>query len=288
MPSLSFQPIFKSISNCTSKATSSHRQYRYLHIRNQDNILTVSLNRPEKKNAMSFAMMRELIALAQDLKSDRQVRAVILTGEGSSFCAGIDLGDLSHPKHRAFGLWELVKPWQSMFQRVCLIWRDMPVPVIAAVHGHCIGAGLQLVLAADVRISTPDCQLAILEGKWGLVPDMGLTQAAYGVVRADVLKELAMSARLLDGQQAQSLGLVTHVHDNPIELAEQLAAEFANRSPDAVLASKRVINHMYQQSACTLYQEKMWQLKLMLGENRKLAVKKAKDQAVKFAKRQFG
>lgn len=168
-----------------------------------------------------------------------------------------------------------------------MIWRDVPVPVIAVLEGYCIGAGLQLALACDIRISHPDCKLAIMEAKWGLVPDMGLTQSGFGVVRADILKELAMTARIINAEQGKELGLVSHCSETPLEQAQQLAAEFAERSPDAVLASKRVINAMFEQSAVTLYIEKVWQLKMMFGRNRKLALRKAKQASTEFGKRQF-
>ena len=262
-------------------------QYRTLQVSIAQDILTITLNRPQKKNAMSFEMMHELIAAAVRISADKTLRAVIINGAENTFCAGIDLGDLNQPKNQAYALWELIKPWQSLFQRVCLVWRDVPIPVIAVLEGHCIGAGLQLALACDVRISSPNCQLSIMEAKWGLVPDMGLTQSAFGVVRADVLKELAMSARIIDAEQGKKLGLISHCSELPLEHAQTLATEFAQRSPDAVLASKRVINAMYQQSAVTLYQEKWWQVKLMLGGNRKRALKKAKEASTAFAKRQF-
>ena len=262
-------------------------QYQTLQVSVNEAILTVTLNRPHKKNAMSFEVVKELIAVANHISKDKRLRAVILNGAEGTFCAGIDLGDLNNPSSQAYALWELVKPWQSSFQRVCLVWRKLPIPVIAVLEGHCIGAGLQLALACDVRISHPDCQLSIMEAKWGLVPDMGLTQSALGVVRADILKELAMTARIIDGEQAKTLGLVSHISDTPLMHAQTLAAELATRSPDAVLASKRIVNAMYQQSALTLYKEKAWQIKLMLGRNRKLALKKAKASATEFGKRQF-
>lgn len=267
-------------------AVAAH-QYQTLQVSITDSILTVTLNRPHKKNAMSFEMMHELIKVATQVKKDKKLRAVIINGAEETFSAGIDLGDLNQPRNQAYALWELIKPSQSLFQRVCLIWREVPIPVIAVLEGHCIGAGLQLALACDVRISHPDCKLSIMEAKWGLVPDMGLTQSALGVVRVDVLKELAMSARIIDGEIAKQLGLVSHCSHEPLTQAQLLATEFAERSPDAVLASKRIVNAMYQQSATTLYQEKLWQVKLMLGRNRKLALKKAKHSATLFAKRQF-
>lgn len=262
-------------------------EYQALQVSLTDDILTVTLNRPQKKNALSFQLVNELVTVAERIANDKSIRAVILNGAAGTFCAGIDLGDLNNPKNQAYAFWELIKPWQSLFQRVCLVWRDVPVPVIAVLEGHCIGAGLQLALACDVRISHPDCQLSIMEAKWGLVPDMGLTQSAFGVVREDVLKEMAMSARIVDANEGQKLGLVSHCSETPMEQAQELAKEFAQRSPDAVLASKRVINAMHQQPATTLYKEKIWQLKMMLGRNRKLALRKVKQASTTFAKRQF-
>ena len=263
------------------------RDYQTLTVSQTNEVAIVSLDRPDKKNAMNFKMVNELITVAKDIAQDKNVRAVILTGSNHTFCSGIDLGDLNNPKNQAYAVWELIKPWQSDFQRVCLVWRDLPVPVIAVLEGHCLGAGLQLALGTDIRISTSECKLAIMEAKWGLVPDMGLTQAALGVIGADMLKELAMSARIIDGKQAKELGLVSHLSDDPMAQALTLTQEFMARSPDAVLASKRVINRMYQQSFATLYQEKCWQLKLMLGHNRKIALKKVKDASARYGKRQF-
>jgi enoyl-CoA hydratase/carnithine racemase len=247
----------------------------------------VWLTRSDKRNALSFAMMDKLIHLAKQLTHWSDIRAVIIAGEGKSFSTGIDLADLNNPKNLSAVAWELAKPWQSKFQRVCLVWRDLPIPVISVLHGHCLGAGLQLALASDIRIATADCQFAIMEAKWGLVADMGLTQSGFGQLRPDVVKELAMTARLFDGNQALAYGVVSHLSDSPFEQAQQLVAELATRSPDAVVAAKRIINASYQQTAPTLYQEKLWQIKLLLGHNRKLAVKKAKDHTVQFLRRQF-
>ena len=252
-----------------------------------DDSVIVWLTRIDKRNALSFALMDKLIDLAHLLTTWTDVRAVILAGEGKSFSTGIDLADLNNPKNLKQVAWELIKPFQSKFQKVCLVWRELPMPVISVLHGHCLGAGLQLALATDIRIATADCQFAIMEAKWGLVADMGLTRSAMGVLRADIVKELAMSARVFDGQQACDYGVVSHLSDTPMAVAKNLVTELSNRSPDAVLASKRIINAMYHTPATTLYQEKLWQIKLLLGQNRKLAVKKAKDETVKFIGRQF-
>lgn len=248
--------------------------------------LIISLNRTEKRNALSFDMMKKLIWLAEQINDWRDIRSVILQGHGASFCAGIDLDDLNNPKNLKIVAWELLKPYQSLYQKVCLVWRELAVPVIAVIHGHCIGAGLQLALACDIRIVTPNCQFAIMESKWGLVPDMALTQSALGIA-PDKLKELAMTARIFDSQTALEYGFISYISDTPLIDAQNLATELAERSPDAVLASKRIINQMYRQSAHTLYLEKLWQIKLLIGKNQKLAIKKVKDKSIEFLQRQF-
>ncbi|MDE2421278.1 MAG: crotonase/enoyl-CoA hydratase family protein [Gammaproteobacteria bacterium] len=250
-------------------------------------IATVQLNRPEKRNAMSFALLRELVATAEQIRKDKSIRVVILTGVGESFSAGIDLSDLNDKKKTVFALWELIKPGQSLFQKAFLVWQDLPVPVIAALHGHCLGAGMQLALAADIRIATPTCKLSIMEGRWGLVPDMGLTQTLKGIVPLDVAKELTMTARMLTGKEAEKLHLVTHVATDPLAAAETLAQELLTRSPDALLASKRVLDAMQHKPHRSLRLEKIWQLKLLISKNRQIAMRKDKKPELEYQPRQY-
>ena len=134
-----------------------------LRVEKNNGIATVYLNRPEKRNAMSFALLKELVSTAEKLKKDRSLRCVILTGEANVFSAGIDLADLNDPKNRAYAAWELLKPGQSLFQKAFLIWQQLPVPVIAALEGFCFGAGMQLALAADIRIAHPKTQMSIMK-----------------------------------------------------------------------------------------------------------------------------
>ncbi len=257
-------------------------------INHPNNIVEVRLNRPEKRNAMSFAMLRELLKVGEELQELRNVRAVILTGEGTSFSAGIDLGDLQSPRNIVTAMWELSRPGPNLFQRVFLIWRDLPVPVIAAIHGHCFGAGMQLALGADFRITTPDAQLAIMEARWGLVPDMAISVTLRGLVGLDVAKELTMTARAISGTDAKAFGLVSHVDQDPMAKALVLANEIAARSPDAVLAAKRVLNAMETLSESeTLTLEKRWQRRLLLGKNFKIAGKKTKNPELNFVDREF-
>ncbi len=250
-------------------------------------IATVQLNRPDKRNAMSFDLLRELVKTAAQIKKDKSIRVVILSGAGAAFSAGIDLADLQSRKNAAFAAWELLKPGQSLFQKAFLVWQDLPVPVIAALHGHCLGAGMQLALAADMRIATPDCKLSIMEGRWGLVPDMGLTQTLKGIIPLDVAKELTMTARVLSGTEAEKLHLVTHLAVDPLAAAQTLAAELLTRSPDALLASKRVLDAMEHRPHQSLRLEKIWQLKLLLSKNRQIAMRKDKNPALDYQPRQY-
>ena len=246
-----------------------------LQIERRDDLALVRLNRPDKRNAISFQMLRDLDDAARTLRRDRSLRAVVLCGAGESFSAGIDLADLAEPRHRLWAAWQLIKPGRSLFQQAFLAWQELPVPVIAALHGHCYGAGLQLALAADIRFATPDCQLSVMEARWGLVPDMGLTRSLRGLVRADVAKELTYTARVVRGDDAHALGLVTHVADDPLAAALTLAEEIATRSPDAVLAAKRVLDAMQHRPHAALRLEKRWQLRLLRGRNAAIARKRA-------------
>lgn len=257
-------------------------------IHHPNQIVEVALNRPDKRNAMSFDLLRELLKTGELLKKQRDIRVVILTGEGSSFSAGIDLGDLQSPKNSLVAMWELTRPGPNLFQQVFLVWRDLPVPVIAAIHGHCFGAGMQFALGADFRIATPDAQLAIMEARWGLVPDMAATVTLRGLVGLDVAKELTMTARIVNGTDAKAIGLISHVSDDPFGKALELAAELTTRSPDAVLAAKRVLNAMVSESeSATLALEKKWQRRLLLGKNFRIAGKRAKSPELGFVEREY-
>ena len=250
-------------------------------------IATVTLNRPDKRNAMSFALLKELVRIANLIKKDRSIRCVILTGEAQVFSAGIDLTDLNNPNNTAYAAWELIKPGQSLFQKAFLVWQELPVPVIAAIEGFCFGAGMQLALAADIRIAHPSTQMSIMESRWGLVPDMGLTRSIKGIIGLDLAKELTLTARIFDARYAKDIGLVTHLNESPLTQAQALAAEMLNRSPDALAAVKRVLDAMEHSPNKSLRLEKIWQLKLLLGKNSKLARKKDKNPDVQFLPRQY-
>ena len=250
-------------------------------------IATVKLNRPEKRNAMTFALLQALVDTAKSLKKNKKIRCIILTGEANVFSAGIDLSDLNNPKNRLFAAWELIKPGQSLFQKAFLIWQSMPVPVISAIQGYCFGAGMQLALASDIRIAHPNTQMSIMESRWGLVPDMGLTRSLKGLIGLDLAKELTLTARIFDGAYAKEIGLVTHLDDSPMIKAQALAEELIQRSPDALLAAKRVLDAMEHQPNKALRLEKIWQFRLIAGKNSKIARKKDKHPETDFAPRQY-
>ncbi|AMW77893.1 enoyl-CoA hydratase [Acinetobacter sp. TGL-Y2] len=258
-----------------------------LRIEKKNGIATVYLNRPDKRNAMSFALLQELVTTAKKIQKDRSIRCVILTGEASVFSAGIDLADLNNPKNRAYAAWELIKPGQSLFQKAFLIWQELPVPVIAAIEGYCFGAGMQLALAADIRIAHPQTQMSIMETRWGLVPDMGLTRSIKGIIGVDLAKELSLTARIFNAEYAKDIGLVTHLAETPLEKAELLAEEMMQRSPDALAAVKQVLDAMEHSPQKSLRLEKIWQLKLLLGKNSQIARKKDKNPDIEFLPRQY-
>jgi enoyl-CoA hydratase/carnithine racemase len=208
-----------------------------------DHVATVSLVRSDKHNALDRAMFEAIIGAAERLAGEPGLRAVILHGEGPSFCSGIDLASLISTDA---GIDAIVAPLRdeppNWFQRTAYEWLRLPVPVIAAVHGNCLGGGLQIALAADVRIAAPDARLSVMEVKWGLIPDMSITRTLPRLVGIDVAKELTYTGRVVSGVEAHQLGLVTRLADDPLACARELAAEIANKSPDAVRGAKRLFN----------------------------------------------
>lgn len=230
-----------------------------------DGIAHVRLTRPDKLNALSLEMLDDLIATARTLRSERAVRAVVLSGEGDAFCAGMDLrGALADPAGIATRF--VPRPWQgtNTFQEACWVWRRLGVPVIAAVHGHCLGAGVQLALGADLRFTAPDAQWSVREVRWGLVPDMSGVRTLIEQVGADVAKELTMTARTVSGTEAERIGLATRAVADPIAEAFSVAAEIAVHDAEAVARAKSLFTRSWTSSARrTLARERWAQLGLL-------------------------
>jgi len=209
----------------------------------KDHIADVRFNRAEKMNALDRDQILAIEAAGEKLAGMAGVRAVVLSGNGAAFCAGLDMS-LFQPDTESVtaNLVDRTHGNANLFQHIVLQWRKLPAPVIAAIHGPCIGGGLQFASAADIRVVAPDTKMSIMEMRWGLIPDMGSFTTWRNFVRDDVLRELTYTNRIFSGEEAQQLGFVSHLTDDPHARAMELAAEIAGKNPDAIKASKRVIN----------------------------------------------
>jgi enoyl-CoA hydratase/carnithine racemase len=257
----------------------------------RDQVAYVTLNRPEKYNGLDFPMFHGLVAAAKQVAADRSVRVVILSGAGNAFCAGLDFASVGKEPARTHARAFAKLPTQTtnLFQRTCWAWRELPVPVIAVVHGYCFGGGMQLALAADFRFATPDCEMSIMEGKWGLIPDMTGSVTLRELVPMDVAKRLTMTAETFDGTKALAYGLVTGVSDEPRKDADALAGELIARSPDAVALTKRLFHSTWTSSPRAAFWTESWlQQKLLRSANHKI-VRKANlaKQLPEFVARRF-
>jgi enoyl-CoA hydratase/carnithine racemase len=239
-----------------------------------DHVAVVTLTRAVKHNALDAPMFDAIIAAAERVAREPGVRAVVLHGEGPSFSSGLDLMSMLSDQSGLPGLVErLGAGVPTWFQRAAYEWTRVPVPVIAALHGNCLGGGLQIALGADIRIAAPDARLSVMEVKWGLVPDMSITRTLPRLVGIDVAKELTFTGRVFSGEEALTLGLVTRVSEDPLDGARELATEIAGRSPDAVRAAKRLFDEGWNATAeVSLALEAELQLRLIGSENQLAAV----------------
>ncbi len=246
-----------------------------------EGVADVRLVRADKMNALDDAMFEALVTVGERLKHDRGVRAVVLSGEGRAFCAGLDMGNFGRmaqgrrAEERSVegGLTARTHGIANRAQYAVWVWRDIPVPVIAAVHGVAFGGGFQLCLGADMRFVAPDARLAVLEIKWGLVPDMAGTQLMRHLVREDIVRELTYTGRIFSGEEAGRIGFATRVCSDPRAEALAVAREIAGKNPHAVRASKRLLNQAVATDAGTgLLQETEEQIALIGSPNQVEAV----------------
>ncbi|MDQ6804812.1 MAG: crotonase/enoyl-CoA hydratase family protein [Actinomycetota bacterium] len=239
-----------------------------------DHVAVVSLTRADKHNALDAAMFDALLGAAHRLAHEPGVRAVVLHGQGPSFSSGLDLMSMMSDPSGLPGLLDRLRAGvPTWFQRAADDWTRVPVPVIAAIHGNCLGGGLQIALGADIRIAAPDARLSVMEINWGLIPDMSITRTLPRLVGIDVAKELTYTGRVLSGAEALGLGLVTRVSEDPLASARELAAEIAGRSPDAVRAAKRLFDEAWDETAdASLALEAELQLDLIGSPNQLAAV----------------
>jgi enoyl-CoA hydratase/carnithine racemase len=235
-----------------------------------DGIAEVRLTRPDKMNALDPAMFEAIVSAGEQLRDDPDVRVVVLSGEGRAFCAGLDIERIT-----AAARGESILPLTDLTRRthgianfaqhLVWLWRDLPVPVIAAVHGVAYGGGFQLALGADLRYVAPDTRFAIVETKWGLVPDMAGTVLMRNLVRDDVVRELTYTARVFTAEEALGYGLVTRIVSDPREAALARAQEIASRSPDAIRAAKRLLNLAMDCDAATGLAAETAEQSMLLG-----------------------
>ena len=209
-----------------------------------NHIAVVTFNRPEKMNALDPTQFEAIIEAGEKVNTDPSVRVVVLRGEGKAFCAGLDISAMQDKDSTVMSnpLIPRTHGIANTWQQSVWIWRDMQVPVIAAVHGVAFGGGLQIMLGADIKYITADTKLSILEMKWGLIPDMAGTQLMRHTVRDDIIRELTYTNRIFSGQEAVAYGFATHVSENPFEAAMQLATEIAGKNPSAIVKAKKVLN----------------------------------------------
>ena len=218
-----------------------------IHVELQDGVADVCLVRAEKMNALDDAMFDALRRTGEQLKTMHGVRVVVLSGQGRAFCAGLDTANFGKMASGERGGQRLLQGERTAAganpsQQAVMVWRELPVPVIAAVHGIAYGGGFQLMLAADLRFMAADTRLSIMEINWGLVPDMAGMVLLRGLVRDDVARELTYSGRVFDGREAQQLGLATRLCADPRAEALALAREIASKPPKAVRAAKRLLD----------------------------------------------
>ncbi|MFW2587201.1 crotonase/enoyl-CoA hydratase family protein [Sagittula sp. SSi028] len=214
-----------------------------------DHIAEVVLNRPHRNNAVDISVFEGLAEAGQQISENRDVRAVVLRGNGDHFCSGIDTALFtSNPDPKSLIDRILTLPegeTSNFFQKPCTIWQEIDVPVIAALHGVTYGAGFQIALGADIRIASACTRMSVMEIKWGLIPDMGISTTLPRLMRADLAKELIFTGRIVEADEALTLGLVTRITQEPDEAAHALALQIAQKNPDAIRRDKRLMNEAW-------------------------------------------
>lgn len=243
-----------------------------INIELKQNIAYVTLARPDKRNALDMAMFKGIVATIKTLRKDRSIRAVIVSGQGEDFCSGLDVKSMMKSASGPLKLLTKFNPWSAnLAQRVSTDWQKIGAPVIMVIHGRCWGGGLHIALGGDIRIAKPDASLSIMEGRWGMIPDMGGLLALRTHCRIDVAKELTMTAKIIDAIEAQKAGLITHITDDPMATAQKLAEEICLQSPDSVAAVKKLYNKSWLGGRGTaLMRETFYQLRVILGKNSKI------------------
>lgn len=258
-----------------------------------EGVADVHLVRADKMNALDQAMFEALVAATERLSKEKGVRVVVLSGEGRAFCAGLDMGRFAAMKETGGNgipggenrdLTARTHGQANFPQQAVWGWRQLSVPVIAAVHGVAFGGGFQLSLGADMRFLSPDARMSVMEIKWGLVPDMAGTPILASLVRDDILRDLTYTGRIFSAQEAMTYGLATRICGDPRASALEVAREIAGKSPDAIRAAKRLLNNLSVDPGPALLAESVEQQKLIGSANQTEAVRSnLEKRAAKFA-----
>jgi len=248
----------------------------------EDGVADVRLNRSDKLNALDQAMFDALVAAGERLADDTSVRAVVLSGEGRAFCAGLDLGSFQAmaATDRGSGVTSRLGDRSggritNHAQQAAYTWSELPVPVIAAVHGVALGGGLQVALGADLRFVALDAQLSVLEIRWGLIPDMTGTHTLRRLVGLDVAKELTWTGRMVSGEEAVAIGLASRVCADPRAEALQFARQIAASNPHAIRAGKRLLNQSGLVDIARQFQDESKEMGALIGTPNQIEAVKA-------------
>ena len=243
----------------------------------ENGVADVRLNRPEKLNALDNAMFRSLVDTGELLKTRTDVRAVVLSGEGTSFCSGLDLSafqKMASPDTTEAVEDESEQRMTHLGQQAAWVWQEIDVPVIGAIAGHALGGGFQIAMGPDIRLVHPETKLSVLEIRWGLTADMGATVLLPPNVRMDVMKELFFTGKIVTGIEAVNLGLATRVSDNPHLEAMEMAHEIARKNPEAIKRMKRMLNAIEATNVATRFESERENINALIGSpNQKEAIK---------------
>lgn len=253
----------------------------------RDQIATVSLNRSDKLNAFDLQMFLGVKNAIKTLRRDKNIRVVILRGEGPDFSTGLDVKSTMTNMSHAFKIfWKWIPIRANLAQIVSFGWRQLPIPVVCVIQGRCWGAGMQVALGTDYRIATPNAQLSIMESKWGLIPDMAGSLALRELLPLDKALKLTMTSEILSGEEALKYNLISEVANNPLARAQDIAKEIVQRSPDAISGAKRLYHYAWHNNdRRLLMREWIYQVRIIFGKNRTIAVKKQNGRDLEYLPR---
>lgn len=264
--------------------------YQELNLRKEGGIAYVTLNRPEKMNAISYELVREIISVQKQLKRDKSLRAVIINGAEGNFSSGFDTKSMvNNPLNLAKIGVKFFPTKTNVAQLLSIGWQRLPIPVIAVIEGVCFGAAMDIVLGADMRYASANAQLSIMEIKWGLMPDMGGFDSLRTLITKDTALELLYTGDIIKAEKAQEINLVTRVSEDPMQEAQAMAEKIINGSPDAIAAIKLSVHKSWSASTpILLARETIYQVALIISRNRRIAVlRNKKAPSEPFKKRQW-